>query len=368
MKFSSIEFTCRGCGAPYRFDPATQSLLCEFCSSTQKIQDSDKQILEYDFKTAVKELNTNAPKEIAREITCPKCGAASTLTPFSFGSECGFCGSPLLAELTNEIKPASLLPFKITHKRAKEEFKEWIGSLWFAPNSLKKILDEDGTLEGYYLPHWTFDANTTTEYSGLRGDVYYVSVQREIVTNGSRRTVTSQEARVNWRRASGTVHVNFDDVSVGASHTLSRAILDRLAPWNTALLVPYNNRYITGFEAEEYTIGLDAGFEAAKVKMNQEIVVEIKRDIGGDRQQINKMNTSYYNTTYKSVLFPIWSATFQYGDKKYSYAINAQSGKVAGERPYSRTKILFTVVIALLVVVAGFSIVEDPNFIYTLFE
>ncbi len=361
MKFSSINFTCSGCGAPYRFDPSSQSLKCEFCRSQEPIEQSSDEIVELDLSSALSKLNQHSPVSINKELSCKKCGAGFTLTPYSFSSECPFCNTPALTDFTQELKPASLIPFKITQQSAKESFKEWIGSLWFAPSALQELVDDDGALDGYYLPHWTFDAHTSTSYSGLRGDVYYVAGTKTITRNGVQQRVRVTKAEVRWRVVSGNISVDFDDISTSASTTISRVILDNLAPWHTSNLVKYNEKYITGFEAEEYAIGLDNGFEAAKAKMHQKILHRIRQDIGGDKQRINSTNTTYYNTTYKSVLFPIWSATFEFGGKKYSYAINAQTGLVAGERPYSKIKIALTTIVVIGLAVAGLAITQDPN-------
>ena len=86
-------------------------------------------------------------------------------------------------------------------------------------------------------------------------------------------------------------------------------------------------------------MGLDNGFELAKVKMNHVIRQDIRYDIGGDRQQISTMQTQYSDTSYKNVLFPLWTAQFKWKNKIYNYAINGQTGKVSGERPYSWLKI-----------------------------
>jgi len=218
-------------------------------------------------------------------------------------------------------------------------FKKWIGSLWFAPSKLKKFAQGDEKLKGYYLPYWTYDANTNTHYQGQRGDVYYVQVQRTVTVNGRQEQRTVQEARIRWTNVSGQVSNAFDDITIGASKTISHAILDNLSPWHTEVLVPFNEKYITGFQAEEYTVGLDNGFELAKVKMNVVIRQDIRYDIGGDRQQISSMQTQYSNTSYKNVLFPVWTASFKWKNKTYNYAINGQTGKVSGERPYSWLKI-----------------------------
>ena len=339
MKFKSINFTCKNCGAPLRFSPIENSLKCEFCQSSEMIESSLKDIKEYDLKKALRELHQNREKEIKKEVKCSKCSANFTMTPYSFSSNCPYCGTPAIIDFIQDITPQSLLPFQLSQKEAKEAFKKWLGSLWFAPSKLTKFLSNDEKLKGYYLPHWTYDAKTVSDYHGQRGDIYYVTVERTVIVDGREVRQRVQEPRVRWTPVSGRVYNEFDDITIGASKTISYAILDNLAPWYTEKLVPFNEKYLAGFTSEEYTIGLDNGFELAKVKMNSVIRQTIRNDIGGDQQQISALKTNYHETSYKNVLFPIWTAQFKWKSKTYNYAINAQTGKVSGERPYSWLKI-----------------------------
>ena len=339
MKFKSINFTCKSCGAPLRFSPVHNSLECEFCATKESIEQSMDTIKEYDLKTALHSLDDYDEKEISKEVNCNKCAATFSMTPYSFSSNCPYCDTPAITDFVKEITPKSMLPFQLSHKEAQALFKKWIGSLWLAPSKLKKFVEGEEKLNGYYLPHWTYDADTYTQYRGQRGDIYYVYVERTVMVDGRQQRQRVREARIRWTAVSGRVSNLFDDITIGASKTISHAILDNLSPWHTEVLVPFNEKYLAGFDAEEYTVGLDNGFELAKVKMNNVIRQDIRYDIGGDRQQISTMQTKYSNTSYKNVLFPVWTAKFKWKNKIYNYAINGQTGKVSGERPYSWLKI-----------------------------
>jgi uncharacterized CHY-type Zn-finger protein len=363
VKFTSINFTCKSCGAPLRFSPISNTLLCEFCATKESIEHSKEEIQEYSLQEALHFLETHKEKALEKTVTCNKCSATFTLTPYSVSSNCPYCNTPTITEFVREITPKSLLPFQISQNEAQIFFKKWIGSLWFAPSKLKKLLEGENRLKGYYLPHWTYDAETKTRYRGERGDIYYVQVERKVMVNGREERQMVREARINWSPVAGSVERFFDDITIGASKTISHTILDNLTPWNTTRLVPFNEKYLSGFNSEEYTIGLDNGFEYAKVKMDGAIRQTIRSEIGGDQQRINSMQTQYYNTTYKSVLFPIWTAEFKWNNKTYNYAINGQSGKVIGERPYSWLKIITITLFTAIVIGIAIYIDENPNFL-----
>jgi len=366
VKFKSINFTCKSCGAPLRFSPITNSLRCEFCLTKESIERSTKDIYEYSLQEALRQLDKHQAQEITKEVKCSKCSATFTMTPYSISSNCPYCNAPAITEFVKEITPKSLLPFTLSQKEAQEYFRRWIGSLWFAPSKLKDFVDGDQKLKGYYLPHWTYDSETYSHYRGQRGEIYYVNVERRVIIDGRAVNRVVREARIHWTPVSGRVENFFDDIVIGASRTLSHTILDNLRPWNTKKLVPFNEKYLLGFDSEEYTIGLDNGFELAKVKMDTIIRQQIRRDIGGDQQQIQSIDTKYRNTTYKNALFPIWTAEFKWNNKIYNYAINGQTGKVTGERPYSWLKIILVVITVLIAIGAGVYVSENPNFIQSL--
>lgn len=361
MKFKSINFTCKNCGAPLRFSPIHNTLQCEFCSTKESIEHSTETIHEYDFIEALHHLEKHHEKEITKEVQCSKCAATFTLNPYSVSSNCPYCNTPLITKFVHEITPKSLLPFQLSQKEAQDIFKKWLGSLWFAPSKLTQFIDGNKKLKGYYLPHWTYDSQTDTDYHGQRGDIYYVQVERTVMVNGRQERRMVQEARIKWSPISGHVRKFFDDITVGASKTISHVILDNLTPWHTKVLIPFNEKYLSGFDSEEYTIGLDNGFERAKVKMDRVIRQNIRFQIGGDQQRIDHMHTHYSHTTYKNVLFPVWTAQFEWKNTTYNYAINGQTGKVIGERPYSWVKITLLILIIGLMVGGAVYWDQHPN-------
>ncbi len=59
--------------------------------------------------------------------------------------------------------------------------------------------------------------------------------------------------------------------------------------------------------------------------------------------------TNYTDTTYKYILLPVWLSIYRYGDKVYRFVVNARTGEVHGERPYSAIKIALAVIAAIII-------------------
>jgi len=253
---------------------------------------------------------------------------------------------------SNVIKPRALLPFKVTADDARDAYRRWLKRRWFAPSKLKEYAQDDTPLNGVYIPYWTYDSDTVTQYSGLRGDVYYVTERVSVVRNGRRVMVRKQVPKIRWSKRRGRTGRHFDDVLVGATRTLPRKITDWLQPWDLEALVPYNEEYLAGFSSEIYQVDLDEGFNVAQQIMDKVIRNDVRQAIGGDQQRVEHLQTAHSDTTFKHVLLPLWTAGFRFGDKTYRFVVNGRTGKVRGERPYSVIKIGLAIA-AGLVVLAG---------------
>ena len=349
-------FPCAQCGAVLHYAIGTQSLECQYCGHMNAIANSTDVLKELDFHAALRQLQTSANIDPGDNIiSCPNCAAQFALDAHIHAGECPFCGTDVVTQTSESkpLKPKGLLPFAITADAAREAYRKWLKQRWFAPNELKKYARSDASLNGVYVPYWTYDSDTATAYRGQRGEVYYVTQRYTTTQNGRRVTRTRQVPKIRWYPASGRTSRHFDDVLVGATKTLPRKITDWLAPWDLENLVPYTEDYLAGFSSEVYQVDLDEGFNIAQKTMDTVIRTDVQRAIGGDQQRITSLRTQHSDTTFKHVLLPLWTAGFQFRDKTYRFVVNGRTGKVRGERPYSVIKIVFAGAIGLGVAAGG---------------
>ena len=85
------------------------------------------------------------------------------------------------------------------------------------------------------------------------------------------------------------------------------------------------------------------------------------RDIGGDHQTIEGLQTRHDKTTFKHVLLPIWISSYRYGDGTYRFLVNARTGEVQGERPWSWIKIALGAIAVVVAIVVVVSILQAVN-------
>lgn len=342
-------FPCEACGADLRFEPGADRLTCDHCGNVTEIDGlaaPPSGIAEQDYLAALKRPET-LEEEVTRVLTCTNCAAQIEFQPEVHAAECPYCATPVVTDTGahRHIKPQAIAPFVLREEDARDAMSAWLGRLWFAPNGLEEYARKGRKMSGVYAPFWTYDADTRSQYSGERGTVYYTT--RTVMRDGKPTTVRVQKVR--WRRVSGRVARAFDDLLVLAARSLPKSFTDALPPWRLSELVPYAPELIAGFRAEGYTVALEDGMIEARAEMDRMIARDVRFDIGGDRQRIHGVKTQVSDVTFKHVLLPIWVAAYKYKGESYRFVVNGQTGKVAGERPYSTIKIALAVLGAVAV-------------------
>jgi ribosomal protein S27E len=359
LKRKQERFPCPGCGADMVFDPQHNSLSCPYCGRQEPLPVSSGSVEERSYETYLQASATQLGSlaENAVEVTCSQCGATVSFTPPEVAGLCSFCGATIVAQPKAAdplVAPEAVLPFGISQQQSNEALKTWLSSRWFAPNALKRLAYQE-SISGVYLPFWTYDAQTESSYTGQRGEHYYeTETYSEQDEQGNTVTRTRQVQRTRWYPASGWVRRAFDDILIPATQSVSRQRLAALEPWDLQALSPYEPAYLSGYKAQRYQVELPAGFEEAKHLMAGVIEGDVRSDIGGDEQVVNHIDTSYSDITFKHILLPVYLAAYRFNQKVYQVMINARTGEVQGDRPYSFWKIFFfalfwVVVIALIV-------------------
>ncbi len=342
-------YPCEGCGARVEFVPGTASLRCPYCGHEQQVTPIGRQVREHPYEElAALAAKPRAPLA-AHVLVCQKCGATSDSG--ALAGRCQFCGAPLIADPSagDQIVPEAILPFAVDRDGVRTALRGWVRSRWFAPSTLKKVSEAE-SLKGTYLPHWTYDAHTETDYTGERGEHYWVTVTDTVTVNGQTQTRTRQERRTRWHPARGRVRRDFDDLLVPATGRLGGELLARLTPWPLKDAVAFQPEYLAGYDALRYDVEPDAGLEVAKASTEKVIRGDCRADIGGDEQRVHSVHTTFAGITFKLMLLPVWLVCYLHAGRTYQVTVNARTGEVIGQRPYSAAKIAAAVVAALLVI------------------
>lgn len=342
---------CESCAAVLAYSPGTERILCNYCGAENTIEVVDVEIRENDLTPVLRELANEAPQEASITVTCPSCNAEFTFDGTLHAGDCIYCNTHIVADtgINRHVKPQAILPFALNEEEARREVNGWLEDLWFAPSKLAKHARTSKQIVGVYMPFWTYDSHTHTEFQGQRGDVYYEQQRVAVRVNGRTQYQTRSVQKVRWRPVSGRTERFFDDVLATGSNMLPEDMIEGIEPWDLQEAKPYMSDFLRGFKSEAYHRGLAASYPVAKAKMHNVIQGDVRARIGGDMQRIHHMAIDHRSPTFKHVLLPVWLASFHFGSKHYHFVVNARNGQVRGDRPYSPWKIGFAVVAGLLV-------------------
>lgn len=319
-------FPCPACGADLRYHPGNHHMLCTHCETevpVPHVDDAAAQV-EHSYLDHLKDDGVMHQVEVSA-LNCETCGASVEFNAEEHSRVCPFCDSAIVADVTTQRKivPQGVLPFKVLEKQAHVEMRAWLIGRWFAPNNIEAESRAEH-FNGIYVPVWTYDSGTTTSYHGRRG----------------RRVGSGKNRRTSWTNVSGTVTGAFDDVLVSGTKSVSAEFKDALGPWKTSDLETYQTEFLAGFRAENHTLGLEDGFFEAQRYMRTVITDWIRKDIGGDRQKITSSSTSFNDQTFKHILLPVWITHYSLDKNRYRLSVNGCTGKVYGQRPFSRLKLI----------------------------
>lgn len=335
-------FPCSGCGAKLAFAPGTRELACEHCGTRNAIAEDDGRVEELDLATYLKALEGGADAVEQEMVRCARCGAEQVLLAHHFAETCDFCNAPIVSKgyAGRRVKPKAIVPFQVDRSRAQDAFRKWVAGLWLAPKELKRYAQSDAAMTGTYLPFWTYDCRTDSEYAGDRGEHYYESESYTATDSaGKMVTRTRQVQRTRWHPVAGRVGHFHDDVLVLASGSLAPSLRGAASGWKLSALVAYKPEFVSGYHAEAYQVGLAEAYPLAREKIDVEIDTLIRRDIGGDAQRVRQVKTQYSDLRFKHVLLPVWISAYRFRDKAYRFLVNGQTGEVAGESPLSWFKV-----------------------------
>ena len=326
---------------PLLFEPKNQKFHCEYCGSTfteQEVSDfeakqeaakvtddptpfpteHDKTNQTDDFSTDETVSNSESTDETADEeiglFLCPSCGAEIVTDATTASTWCYYCHNPvvLTERLSGKFLPEKILPFQIERKAAEEQFLDWVGKKKFVPKAFfdKKQIQN---LSGVYFPYWAVDA----ELSGR---------------------ISAQATNLRVWIVGDTEYTEHSQYEIQRDMTAA---------------IPFKNQYLSGFLTEKRDIEFPDMKENVEREFRQYADGLMESTIVGytsvsnlqSNQQIKSLDEDY-------VLLPIWLVTYKEAgnDRLFYYAMNGQTGKVAGLLPIDKKK-LWTVAIVIFMLV-----------------
>lgn len=301
-------YRCKSCGGNVIYDPNKKKMICESCGNEGESE------LIYQEKKHV----------------CNNCGAEIEADEIDLSLKCPYCGTHVIFEdrMKNEYEPNMVLPFALDKYRALEILKEKFAKQLFLPDNFCSSSTIE-SMKGLYVPFWMYDLHSHVHFEGQADKIRTWSKGSYDYTE----TKTYQILR--------DFDVDYDKIPVDASKAMPDKMMDLMEPYRYEELGDFDAKYLSGFQAEIYDEDKDTLLPRAKRKADKysrkylesyNTEYDVVRAIVDDKN--NTERESFYS------FLPVWKYVYRYQEKNYEFYVNGQTGKVAGEAPISRSKVV----------------------------
>ena len=313
-------YRCPNCAASLVFDPDVKKMTCAFCATAISPDD----VLALEAQDGF--LNGDIWDDDASSYLCGNCGAKSITNVNTAATFCAFCGSPSISlTLKDGVKPTQIIPFTFGRDEAEKAFLQWCKGRKFLPFGFtsRKQIDK---LSGIYVPFWLFDYPVSVRCT-------YLQIEETVSASNKIDTEKSKVGYLVWNR-----------IPLDGSKMISDELMECIEPYNYNQLRAFNTKYLSGFHAENY----DTSAEDLLMRAFRRVAKYVRLTCGDGK--LNFVDKSTYHPPIAEYVFlPVWFLNYSYHGKVYTFAVNGQTGNVAGDQPTSIWKVsLYALGILLL--------------------
>ncbi len=328
------EYKCPCCDGAISFDSSVQKMKCPYCDTEFEMET----LLAYD-----QQLHENQPDDMQWQsaaggqwqageedalcsYVCQSCGGEIVTEHTTAATGCPFCGNPvvMMGKLSGELKPDYVIPFQLTKEDAKAALKKHYSGKPLLP----KIFKNENHIEeikGVYVPFWLFDAdaNANIRYEATR--VRHWSDSRYYYTETSHYSVGR----------SGTI--GFQRVPVDGSKKMQDDLMESIEPFDFSGAVDFQTAYLTGYLADRYDVDAEQSTERANDRIRTSTEQAFRETVRGYTSVMPvSSNIRLENSAVRYALFPVWLLNTSWKGEKYTFAMNGQTGKFAGDLPMDK--------------------------------
>lgn len=328
------QYKCPCCDGAIEFDSQLQKMKCPFCDSEFEMET----LKQYDAElNAQPQENMNwdtaagtewqpGEEEGLRVYTCNTCGGEIVADETTGASECPFCGNPVVmtGQFAGDLKPDLVIPFKVDKKGAIAALKNHYKGKILLPKVFK---DQNHIKEvkGLYVPVWLFDTDADAHVCYKASRVRSWSDSNYDYTETSYFSVT---------RAGG---IAFDNVPVDGSTKMDDTMMESIEPFRVEDGVDFQTAYLSGYLADKYDVNAEQSIARANERIKNSTEQAFADTVQGYTSVV-PVHTSIQlqNGRARYALYPVWILNTQWNGQKFTFGINGQTGKIAGDLPMDK--------------------------------
>lgn len=331
---AEMQYKCPCCGGQIEFDSASQNMKCPYCDTEYEVEalSSYDEVLNQEqgdkmqWETDAGSEWSAAEAEGVRVYTCNSCGGEIVTDETTAATACPFCDNPvvMMGQFAGDLKPDYVIPFKLDKNAAKAALKNHYKGKRLLPKVFKNEnhIDE---IKGVYVPFWLFDADVdaNVRYKATRvrmwssGDYDYTETSYFSVLRGG--------------------SVGFERVPVDGSTKMADDLMESIEPYDFKDAVDFQTAYLSGFLADKYDVDSKQSIERANQRIKRSTEEVFASTVRGYTSVVTEHSgVQLQNGKAKYALYPVWLLNTDWNGKKYTFAMNGQTGKLVGDLPVDK--------------------------------
>lgn len=328
------EYKCPCCGGAITFDSTLQKMKCPYCDTEFEMET----LVSYDdaLNTAQSDQmhwETEAGSDWQagesdglRVYVCKSCGGEIVADETTGASSCPYCDNPIvmMGQFAGELKPDFVIPFKLDKKAAVAALNRHYGGKKLLPNVFKNQ-NHIEEVKGIYVPVWLFDANAHAQIRYKATKTRTWSDSRYSYTEVSHYLI----------RRSGSI--GFERVPVDGSSKMNDTLMESIEPYRFSDAVDFQTAYLAGYLADKYDVDAETSIERANARIKKSTEDAFAKTVNGyDSVVPDNTSVQLENGHAKYALYPVWLLNTDWKGKKYTFAMNGQTGKLVGDLPLDK--------------------------------
>lgn len=330
-----LEYKCPCCGGTISFDSNLQKMKCPYCDTefdVESLKDYGENLRvdaedEMEWSSYDKSSWSDGEDDGICTYICNSCGGEIVGDENLVATQCPFCGNNVVikGKLSGELKPDVIIPFKLDKKEAKNLLNKHLKGKKLLPKVFKdeNHIDE---IKGIYVPFWIFDAtaDATIRYKATKVRVWSDSKYDY--------TQTSYYSVVRGGK------VGFEKIPVDGSTKMADELMESIEPFDFSEAVDFQSAYLAGYMADKYDVDSENSKSRAngRIKKSTEKVFE-KTVVGYATCTCENSSIKLHNGKVLYALYPVWILNTSWKDRKYTFAMNGQTGKFVGDLPLDKS-------------------------------
>ena len=222
-------------------------------------------------------------------------------------------------------RPEMLIPFQYSQEDAIKACSEYYRDKWLLPGILRKE-EHYKEIQGGFVPYLLYSGTAGLEMKYEAQDSSPVSGD-EKVTRQLREYEVTRNADAEYYR-----------VQVNASKDVPETFMHNLEPFRYKDLTPVEEAADADLMEGLDSIRIEENEEITKQRITDALRSAVKETVKHDYVKETGSEIDLHHDKVECVLFPMWILISKVGRKYYHFAMNGQTGQIAGDLPFARWK------------------------------